>query len=242
MHAYTYSSDESKREKLIEKYLPLVARIAGRLAMGLPDHVEKDDLISSGTMGLLDAIEKYDPGKGPFQTYVPMRIKGAMLDELRKMSWLPRSVIARTKEFEKAQAVLTQELGRNPTDDEMANYLNINKRELNLLLAQINTRSIVHLESFLFANGDSDRRLEDYLPETRDWSDPEETLLKKERSGQLAEAIRKLTEREQLILSLYYEEELTLREIGEVISVSESRVSQIHARIMAKIRQTMGAI
>jgi RNA polymerase sigma factor FliA len=240
MQSYTYAVDESKREKLIEKFLPLVARIAGRLAMGLPDHVDKDDLISSGTMGLMDAIEKYNPSKGPFQTYVPLRIKGAMLDELRKMSWLPRSVIAKSREFEKAQAVLTQNLGRSPTEDEMANHLEISKKELNLLMAQINTRSLVHLESYLFSSSEGEKRLEDYLPETRDWADPEEILLKNERTAELAEAIKRLNEREQLVLSLYYHEELTLREIGDVLSVSESRVSQIHARIMVKLRQNMG--
>lgn len=227
------------REETIVKYLPLVNRIANRLAMGLPDHVDKNDLVSSGIMGLLDALEKYNPSKGMIHKYLPLRIKGAMLDELRKMSWLPRGLLAKTREVDKAYAALCGELKRAPTEEELADYMQISPREMSMLLTHVNSRSLVHLEEFLFSDDGNSPTVEEYIRDKNEWANPEENLLKKERLAFLEEAIGKLPEREQLILQLYYRDELTLKEIGQVLDISESRVSQIHSRIMLKLRHQL---
>lgn len=235
MHGYAF--EEGSRDEMIHKFLPLVSRMAHRLALGLPDHVDRDDLVSSGVMGLLDALDKYNPAKGPFKKYVPLRIKGAMLDELRKMSWLPRSLLSKSREVEKAHAYLSAELGRSPNEGEMAAHLKIDPKDMGLLLAQINTKSLMYLEEYLFYAEDGAKKVEDYVADKGDWASPEASLVKKEETEALSQAIDHLSEREQLILHLYYQDELTLKEIGEVINVSESRVSQIHGSVMLKLRQ-----
>ncbi len=239
MQSYSLKTAKSNADELVEKYLPLVAKIAHRLAMGLPDHVDKDDLISSGTLGLLDAVEKYDPTKGALQKYVPLRIRGAMLDELRKMSWLPRSLMTKTREVEKAQADLSGELGRTPTEEELAVHLDVSPKEMSLILAEINTRALLHLEGYLFSHEEGEKKVMDFIPDTNEWSDPEGMVTKKEGSELLSAAIEQLGERDQLVLHLYYQEEMTLKDIGEVLEISESRVSQIHSRIMLKLRKLL---
>lgn len=231
-----YALENSTKDEMVQRYLPLVNRMANRLAMGLPDHVDKDDLVSSGVMGLLDAMEKYNPAKGPFNKYVPLRIKGAMLDELRKMSWLPRSLLSKARLVDKAYAALRGELGRTPNEEELAVYLNVSTKEVSLLLAQVNTRSLVYLEDYLFDTDDGARKVEDYVQETGEWASPEDSLLQKESTEMLSRAIDGLPEREQLVLHLYYQDELTLKEIGEVLNITESRVSQIHGKVMLKLR------
>lgn len=239
MGVQEYSGGVQAREETIVKYLPLVNRIANRLAMGLPDHVDKNDLVSSGIIGLMDALEKYNPSKGMIHKYLPMRIKGAMLDELRKMSWLPRGLLAKTREVDKAYAVLCGELKRAPTDEELAEYLQISPREMSMLLTHVNSRSLVHLEEFLFTDEGNSPTVEECIRDKNEWANPEENLLKKERLALLEKAIATLPEREQLILQLYYRDELTLKEIGQVLDISESRVSQIHSRIMLKLRHQL---
>ncbi len=234
-----YAVQDTSREEMIKKFLPLVSRMANRLAMGLPDHVDRNDLVSSGIMGLLDALEKYNPTKGPLKKYVPLRIKGAMLDELRKMSWLPRSLLSKTREVEKAHAILSANLERTPSEEELAAYLKISTKEIGTLLAQINSKSLVHLEEYLFAGDENAGKVEEYISDKSDWVNPEANLLKKEKLNMLAGAIETLSEREQLILHLYYQEELTLKEVGQVLDISESRVSQIHSRIMLKLRHQL---
>ncbi len=234
-----YATQDALSEEMVKKFLPLVSRMANRLAMGLPDHVDRNDLVSSGIMGLLDALEKYNPTKGPIKKYVPLRIKGAMVDELRKMSWLPRSLLSKIREVEKGHAVLCSNLGRTPSEEELASHLKISKKEMNTLLAQINSKSLVHLEEYLFAGDENSRKIEEYIADKSDFVNPEATLIKKEQSELLAGAIDTLHEREQLILHLYYRDELTLKEIGQALDISESRVSQIHSRIMLKLRHKL---
>lgn len=234
-----YAAQGITREEMIEKFLPLVNRIANRLAIGLPAHVDRGDLISSGIMGLMDALAKYNPSKGPMQKYIPLRIRGAMVDELRKMSWLPRSLMTKTREVDQAYASLCAILGRTPSEAELATRLNMGSDEVNMLLAQINTKSLVHLEDYLFSSDGRGKKVEDSLQDSSDWANPEANILQKEMENRLAEAIDTLPEREQLILHLYYREELTLKEIGQVLDVSESRVSQIHSRIMLTLRNRL---
>ena len=235
MNSYATHRDNFN-EETVNKFLPLVSRMASRLAMGLPAHVDKDDLISSGIMGLLDALEKYNPAKGPLQKYIPLRVKGAMVDELRKMSWLPRSMLAKSREVEKAYATLSATLGRMPEEGELAAYLSVDIADLRVLLGQINNKSLVHLEDFLFNGEEQNKKLEEYISDNSAWVNPEASLLKQEQEHMLSAAIELLPEREQLILHLYYRDELTLKEIGQVLDISESRVSQVHSRIMLKLR------
>ncbi|MBS4021271.1 MAG: FliA/WhiG family RNA polymerase sigma factor [Dethiobacter sp.] len=234
-----YAMLDGSREEIIKKFLPVVGRIASRLAMGLPGHVDRDDLVSSGIMGLLDALEKYNPAKGPLKNYIPLRVKGAMLDELRKMSWLPRSLLSKTREVEKSNSVLSAALGRSPSEEELAAHMKISTQELYTLLAQINSKSLVYLEEYLFAADENAMKVEEYLSDQSEWVNPEASLIKKEQEGKLAGAVDTLSEREQLILHLYYQDELTLKEIGQVLDISESRVSQIHSRIMLKLRHQL---
>ena len=234
-----YPAQGVTREELIKKFLPMVSRIANRLAIGLPAHVDRGDLVSSGIMGLLDGLEKYDTSKGAMQKYISLRVKGAMVDELRKMSWLPRSLLSKIREVENAYSILSATLSRVPNEEELAAHLNVTPREMSMLLAQINTKSLVYLEEYLFSGDENARKVEEYVCDKSDWVNPEVTLLKKEQQSRLAAGIETLPEREQLILHLYYKDELTLKEIGQILEISESRVSQIHSRIMVNLRHQL---
>ncbi len=233
-----YQQNEN-RDAAIARFLPLVKRMAARLALGLPSHVDRDDLVGSGILGLLDALEKYNPAKGPQKNYVALRVQGAMLDNLRKMSWLPRSLIAKAKKIETANAFLQGKLKREPTIDELAGYLEVEKKEVNDILANLSRKSLLSLEEFLFDGEEGGKRVEDVVSATEEEAFPAETLIKKEEKEMLIRSIDNLTEREQLILHLYYREGLTLKEIGQVLEVTESRVSQLHGRVMLKLRQQL---
>jgi RNA polymerase sigma factor for flagellar operon FliA len=235
---YSYKTED--RDRLVEKFLPLVNRIANRLAMGLPSHIDRGDLVGSGVLGLLDAIERYDATKGPLKNYVALRIRGAMLDDLRKMSWLPRNLLQKSREIEAAYNLLRARLLREPGDNELAEELGIDPAELSRLLAYINQKSVVSVEEYLFPGTGGEKKVEERLADDDPDSNPEESLLKKEQTDKLAAALASLSEREQLILHLYYREELTLREIGRVLDIGESRVCQLHGRAMLKLRARMG--
>ncbi|MCR3921379.1 MAG: FliA/WhiG family RNA polymerase sigma factor [Firmicutes bacterium] len=235
----TYATQGATRDEMIEKFLPMVNRIANRLAIGLPAHVDRGDLVSSGVMGLLDALEKYDTSKGSIKNYVPLRVKGAMIDELRKMSWLPRSLLSKIRQVEKSYSLLSATLGRVPSEEELASHLNVSRKEMGMLLAQINTKTLVHLEEYLFSGDENSVKVGDYIYDHSEWVNPEANLLKKEQQSRLAEAVDTLPEREQLILHMYYKDELTLKEIGEILEISESRVSQVHSKIMVTLRHKL---
>ena len=203
---YRRNGDKAVRDRLILTYAPLVKYVAGRLGSGLPAHVDEGDLVSYGLLGLIGAIERYDPGRDiKFETYAMSRIKGAIIDELRALDWVPRSVRARAREIERAIADLESKLGRAPTDEEISAKIGISEEELEDSLTDISRSSIAALDE----------------TETRE---------------ALADAISRLPEREKLVVTLYYYEELTLREIGEVLGVTESRVSQLHTKAILRLK------
>src|SRR5881396_2679641 len=214
------------RDRLILTYAPLVKYVAGRLGSGLPAHVDDDDLISYGLLGLIGAIERYDPERDvKFETYAIARIKGSIIDELRAMDWVPRSVRARARDIERAIAELERKLRRAPTDEEIAEKLGISQDELEESLTDISRSSIAGLDELwtVSSGGGGDQvALIDTIEDT-EAPDPQGSLSQTEVKEAIGEAIARLPEREKLVVTLYYYEELTLREIGEVLGVTESR-------------------
>ena len=230
--------DKALRDRLILTYAPLVKYVAGRLGSGLPAHVEEEDLVSYGLLGLIGAIERYDPDRDvKFETYAIARIKGAIIDELRSLDWVPRSVRARAREIERAMAALEAKLHRPPTDEEIANQVGITTEELEDSLTDISRSSIAALDELwtIGGSGDDQVALIDTIEDTEAPS-PESSLSATELKEALGEAIARLPEREKLVVTLYYYEELTLREIGEVLGVTESRVSQLHTKAILRLK------
>jgi RNA polymerase sigma factor for flagellar operon FliA len=228
---YKSSNDERARERLVVAYSPLVKYVAGRMGSGLPGHVEEADLISYGLSGLISAIERFDLAREiKFETYAITRIRGAIIDELRNLDWVPRSVRARAREIERVNMKLEARLQRAPTDEEMASELDVSVNEFQETLLQISNSTIVALDELWNvqdATGDQVSLL-DTLPD-RDAPDPEALVDQGELRDRIADAIAALPEREKLVVALYYYENLTLREIGEVLGVTESRVSQLNS-------------
>jgi RNA polymerase sigma factor FliA len=243
---YKDSGDLSARERLILAYAPLVKYVAGRMSTGLPAHIEEADLISYGLLGLIGAVERFDPSREiKFETYAVSRIKGSIIDELRSLDWVPRSVRSKAREIERVCARLENELQRAPTDDEIARAVGMSSDEFQHTLTQISNTSIVALDELWSISGsDGDQAslietLED--PKSRD---PSRMLDLSEMKDQLAHAIDALPDREKVVIALYYYENLTLREIGEVLGVTESRVSQLHTkavlRLKGRLREELG--
>ncbi len=239
LHKYANCKDKETRDILIQAYLPLVKQVAGRLSMGLPPQVEEDDLVASGVIGLLEALERFNPNLDTtFKTFATWRIRGAMLDELRRLSWPPRSLFQRLRQLQAAEQKLGHQLGREPSNQELALELDWSPETVEQVYTQMNNHSLVSLESLLFtpAGSGSPEGGEELLRAEGPFATPEDSLEKEERRDVLANAIEGLTEREKLVLALYYKEELTLKEIGAVLKVSTARVSQIHARALRNLR------
>lgn len=239
--------DSAAREQLILNYSPLVKYVAGRLSASLPQTVDTADLISYGIFGLIDAIEKFDLERGiKFETYAIARIKGAIIDELRSMDWVPRSVRARAREVEQAYVKLEGELKRVPQDCEVAAELGISVKDLQDLFARLSYASVVSFEE-LWVGGDREDR-QNAIGSIQDESaeDPVAMFESVEVKDILAGAIDRLPEREKLVITLYYYEGLTLKEIGQVLGVTESRVSQLHTkavlRLRARLHTAQGAV
>jgi RNA polymerase sigma factor FliA len=231
------TADGDAREKLILHYAPLVKYVASRVASGLPSSVDQHDLVSYGMFGLIDALEKFEPGRGnKFETYAIPRIKGAIIDELRAMDWVPRSVRFKARELEKAQADLEAMLKRQPTEEELADRLGMNRRELHEMVSQISFVSVLALDEVVSAGSDRGESvaLIDTLADKG--LDPTWGLESQETRGMLAAAINSLSEREKIVVTLYYFEGLTLAEIGEILGVTESRVCQIHTKAVGGLR------
>lgn len=227
--------DKAARERLVLHYAPLVKYVAGRVGTGLPTHVDVGDLIQSGIFGLVDAIEKFEPARGlRFETYAMQRIRGAILDDLRSQDWVPRAVRAKAREAERALERLGARLHRTPNDSELAKELEISVDELREFYGQLQLTSVVALEDLVAAGKDSGS-LVDTLPDD-DAVDPVAVLVDQDNRRQLAQAIAQLTERDKIVVSLYYFESLTLAEIGKVLGVTESRVSQLHTRAVMRLR------
>ena len=214
------------RDQLVEQYLPLVNIIAGRLAIGLPSHVDRDDLISSGFFGLLDAIERYDYARGnKFETYAGVRIRGAMLDYLRSKDWLPVSMRQKIRKYEQTVTELEGQLGRPATDAELADELGLAAKDLQALVTQLNVATIIPLEEYVHAE----------TPQIGEM-DPQEMVERNELKNILAGAIDKLPDKEKTVVSLYYYEELTLKEISLILHLSEARISQLHTKAVFRLR------
>lgn len=238
---YKEFGDAGARDQLILAYSPLVKYVAGRMGTGLPAHIEEGDLISYGLLGLIGAIERYDPSRNiKFETYAISRIKGSIIDELRALDWVPRSVRSWARQVERAVTRLENELHRAPSDEEIAAELEITVEEFNDILTQISCASIVALDEFwtLSGSGGDKVTLMDTI-EDDTAPDPSRALDIQAVKELLAEAIRRLPEREKIVIGLYYYEGLTLKEIGEVLGVTESRVSQLHTKAILRLKGRM---
>jgi len=238
---YKDDGDKGARERLVVAYSPLVKFVAGRLGAGLPSHVEDADLISYGLMGLIGSIERFEPERGiKFETFAMTRIRGAIIDELRSLDWVPRSVRSRAREIEAAQSKLEHQLQRAPTEAELAAKVGLTEEELQTSLLEIANSSVYALDELWTisdSSGDSVSLLDTISDPRAD--DPQESLASSEIKDRLTESIARLPEREKLVVTLYYYEELTLREIGEVLGVTESRVSQLHTKAVMRLKSAL---
>lgn len=238
---YKADGDRHARERLVLAYSPLVKYVAGKMGSGLPSYVDDADLISYGLTGLISAIERFEPSREiKFETYAMSRIKGSIIDELRSMDWVPRSVRMRAREFERANAKLEHKLHRAPTDQELADELGVTPEELQEHIQQISNSAVIALDE-LWSVSDSSGGQVSLLDTIEDpnAADPEKSFDAVNVKEQIAEAISRLPEREKLVIALYYYENLTLREIGEVLGVTESRVSQLHTKAVLRLKSRL---
>ncbi|MEX1263687.1 MAG: RNA polymerase sigma factor WhiG [Actinomycetota bacterium] len=236
-HGFKSTGETESREKLILHYAPLVKYVASRVATGLPASVEQADLVSYGMFGLIDALTKFEPGRGnKFETYAIPRIKGAIIDELRAMDWVPRSIRFKAREIEKAHTDLESMLKRQPSEQEMAERLGITRRELHDVVSQISFVSVLALDELVSVGADRGEQVSliDTLADRG--LDPTQGVESQETRSLLAAAINELSEREKIVVTLYYFEGLTLAEIGEILGVTESRVCQIHTKAVGGLR------
>lgn len=236
--AYKSSGDPQARDKLIVHYSPLVKYVAGRVATGLPASIEQADLVSYGIFGLIDAIEKFELGRQiKFETYAISRIKGAIIDELRAIDWVPRSVRFKAREVEKALGRLENQLRRTPTDEEVAAELDMSLDDLHAIYLQVSFVSVVALDELVSVGGEKGDKVSllDTLADSTS-EDPVTAFETVEMGGILAKAIGKLSERERTVVSLYYYEGLTLAQIGQILGVTESRVCQMHTKAVMQLR------
>ncbi|MCR4962077.1 MAG: FliA/WhiG family RNA polymerase sigma factor [Lachnospiraceae bacterium] len=234
---YSAKKTPELREQLILEYAPLVKLVAGRLSMYLGYNVEYDDLVSYGIFGLIDAIDKFELSKDvKFETYASLRIRGSILDQIRKMDWIPRTVRQRQRQIDAAMKEIEVATGRPATDDEIAVKLGITSDELCDWQSQMKVTNVVSLNEFMEAGNEvpNEKNL------TAHFDSPEESIEKAELKEQLAKSLELLTEKERKVILLYYYEELTLKEISYVLEVSESRVSQLHTRALQKMKDKLG--
>jgi RNA polymerase sigma factor for flagellar operon FliA len=237
------SLTQEKREELILKYSPLIKYVAGKLAMRLPPNISQDDLISSGVIGLMDAIEKFDSSKKiRFKTYAEFRIRGAILDELRSLDWVPRSIRKKATELEKTYHYLEKVLNRPPKDKEVAKALDISIEKFHKLLDKTKNVTFLDIETIRRRMPDNNEEdLFDLIGNDNEIN-PFTLLNKTEIKEILAKAITSLPEKEKIVVSLYYYEDLTMREIGEIMGYTESRISQMHTKAMLRLRVRLASI
>ncbi len=230
-------NDPEVRQKLLEEYLPLVKNVAGRMAMGFPKSVELNDLVNTGVIGLIEALTNFDPSRGvKFETYAVPRIRGAILDELRSLDWVPRSTRAKSRVIEKTTSKLENQLGRPPSDVELAKSLKISTTELFSALDDVASTTMLSLDELIYKEEDNRQVPRVETVEDLGTESALGDMEKEELKAYLTQAISHLSEQERLVVALYYYEELTLKEIGEVMQISESRVSQIHTKAVLKLR------
>jgi RNA polymerase sigma factor for flagellar operon FliA len=234
---YFRHGSQEVRARLLKRYLPLVRNVAGRMAIGFPRSVELTDLVNTGVIGLVEAFKNFDPARGvKFETYAVPRIRGAILDELRALDWVPRSTRAKSREIERAIIKLENDNGCPPTEADLAKMLGYSTHELQMAISDVSCATLLSLDEAIYKEEDNHQ-----VPRIETISQPEDKnalgdLEKGELRAFLAIAIDRLTDQEKLVIALYYFEELTLKEIGEVMSISESRVSQIHTKAVLKLR------
>lgn len=227
------------REQLIIEYSPLVKIVAGRLLMYLGNNVEFDDLVGYGVFGLIDAIDKFSLCKGvKFETYASLRIRGSIYDQIRKMDWIPRTIRQKQKNLDNAYKQLESQLGRCPTNKELADLLQISEEELENMQEQTKVANLVSLDEFMEQG--SEVKFDASNHSNNNLGQPEKAILKEEIKELLVKSLDSLTENERKIIILYYYEEITLKEISAVIGVSESRISQLHTRALGKMKSQLG--
>lgn len=235
--AYQKSGTQELREQLIIEYAQLVKLVAGRLSMYLGHNVEYDDLVSYGIFGLIDAIDKFDASKNvKFETYASLRIRGAILDQIRKMDWIPRSVRQRQRKIDEAMKAIEMRTGKTATDTELAQELGVSDEELCSWQTQLKVTNLVSLNEF---EENGPEPMIDSAHPTR-FLQPEEVVEEAELKEKLIESLDLLTEKERRVIELYYYEDMTLKEISKILEVSESRISQLHTKALNKMRKKMG--
>ena len=234
---YARTRSPEIREKIILEYAPLVKLVAGRLSMYLGYNVEYDDLVGYGVFGLIDAIDKYDNMKAvKFETYASLRIRGAILDQIRKMDWIPRTIRQKQKKIDAAMKEIEIEKGRAATDEEIAKSLGISDEEYLSWQSQMKVTGVVSLDEFMESGTEAPAQQNSQ----QRFETPEEVIEKEEMKKVLGQALELLTEKEKKVILLYYYEDLTLKEISNVLEVSESRISQLHTRALQKLKSKMG--
>jgi RNA polymerase sigma factor for flagellar operon FliA len=233
--AESYAALSGEREDILRQYLPLVRRVVQRLAARKPPHIDLDDLVSWGIVGLLDAIGKYDPKKEAlFSTYAQFRIRGAILDHLRSLDWVPRSVRQKASLIEKVSHQLEGRFGRPPTEEEISTELGLSLDAYQDLLTKVGEMSLFSLEDLGFGSGEERFNMEQIVDDGE--ADPLRALLTHERVRIVSDAISQLPDREKVVVTLYYQEELTMKEVGGVLGLTESRVSQLHSQAMLRLK------
>lgn len=234
---YKKTKSTQLRDKFIRQYMPLVKYVAGKLAVGMPGSVEFDDLVGFGQFGLLDAIEKFDPNKNvKFKTYAVTRIRGAIFDELRQLDWVPRSVRQKSREIEDTIVDLESKLGRTATDAEIAEKMGISENEYQQTIMKISGTSVLSLNDVWYSGNDNEHMSIGDSIESPASLNPDVIVEREEIRKIIVEAINELPEKEKMVIVLYYHEDLTFKEIGQVLEVSESRISQLHARANLRLR------
>lgn len=232
---YKATGDPRAKENLILKYASFVKYVAGRIAMNLPDSVDFEDLVGYGVFGLIDAINKFDPARlVKFKTYAQTRIRGAIFDELRCLDWTPRSIRQKARELERAMMKIENEKGGAATDEEIAKEMGITMKELQKVYNDTRGALMLSLDEICFDSENTTVRMN--FIEDGNIENPQESVERSEMKDLLAGAIDKLSEREKLVITLYYYEELTLKEIGKILGVSDSRVSQLHTKAVMRLR------
>jgi RNA polymerase sigma factor FliA len=234
---YRRSKDQKLRDYFVRQYAPLVKYVAGKIAMGMPQNVEFDDLVGFGVFGLFDAIDKFDPAKHvKFKTYAVTRIRGAIFDELRTIDWVPRSVRQKAREVEETVRRLESSLGRSASDEEIASGMEMEVKEFQQMMLKISGTSMLSLHDIWYTGEDNDKISIAESIESPGSLNPDTIVEKDEIKRVIVEAIRELPDKEKKVLVLYYYEDLTLKEIGEVLEVTESRVSQLHTKAVMRLR------
>jgi len=229
---------DPERERVIREFAPVIRAMAQRLAFRLPAHLDSEDLVSAGVIGLMDAMTKFDPSReAKFKTYAEFRIRGAMLDEIRSMDWIPRSVHQRISLLQKTHATLLRRLGRPPTEDETASALNMTVPELDDFLTRSQGAILISIEDLGIQDGDGSKIIR-ALVDTES-PDPLSMVVSEDIRKVLIRAIQQLPEKERMVLTLYYYEELTMKEIGQVLKVTESRVCQIHSKAVLTLKSRL---